>query len=242
MITTNTSLTHAPACQKWTVTHFPPHAKVDNDFVKEMLNRLSNNTRRTFLNENDLNEVTATVKQDRKEVMAFCKEELRSLLGLGCRICNLRCTKSGIDSLCAGDTRSMRASYVQDSSDDNLKKIAWLFYVLPTSTYKAVQENSMTHQLHTEFKFMQRKNIRYHNREAMDYRNRTCIQEMYSKVINEIRGNLMKTPFGGKQACIMTKRPQSILHEQDQNKKKEKGIYYVIRDGNLTTTVNDPLP
>jgi hypothetical protein len=87
-------------------------------------------------------------------------------------------------------TRDIRMAWVQDGSAENQKRLAWMFYYYGSELYKT--GIAITHGDWVEQKVMKTFNISYVHMNALTTKQSTCVQQLYSKKMNDIRSNLMR--------------------------------------------------
>ena len=158
--------------------------------------------------------------KDREDVKVIIKEEVEKLMRMGTEITDMTyfCNSSNLRRPCV-TPRNMRTSYCQDGSASNLKRIHWIFYKLPCSTYQDILMNRQTHGNLVVAKVMRRMNIIWGpKKEGETVAHTNCIMHMYSRMLCEKKQTVIKRDEGNVH--------NRIPFVRNPKKLKGKTVYY----------------
>ena len=120
-------------------------------------------------------------------------------------------------------TRDIRASWTQDGSTENIKRLGWLFYYYGSEVYK--QGRSGSHGDWVERKVMTKFNIAYVQLSALARNQRTCVQQLYSKKMNDIRTNILRRGKDWKHTSMLKKEQPKGAKAFRKNSNETKPLY-----------------
>jgi hypothetical protein len=93
-------------------------------------------------------------------------------------------------NLACMNVRDIRLSWLQDGSVDNLQRLVWMFYYYGIEIYKIGR--SVTHCEWVEGKVLASLNVTYVHLADLPLGQRTCVQQLYSRRLNDLRANIMR--------------------------------------------------
>jgi hypothetical protein len=184
--------------------------------------------------EQALAETIKLMEDDKKAVGYLCKKEIQEMLKLGSSICNMTYnSKFNQTRMICLEPKHMRLSWLEDSGDSNIKRINWVFHQLPWFTYQDATLGGKTHQDIVVEKVEKIMNIEFVGKEDMLPKNQTCIQQMYCRVLNQMKQNLMKKDRNNvHNVQVGLKRPKEYkLNNEKKNYHRSKTEFYVSRTG-----------
>ena len=121
--------------------------------------------------------------------------------------------------------KDIRLSWVQDGSDANLQRFAWMFYYYASEIHKFGR--SLTHGEWVEFKVMASLNATYVHLRDLPIGQRTCVQQLYSKKMNDLRSNIMRRSPTFKHTSMIRKEQPKIPGIFNKNFKRGKSTFFV---------------
>ena len=170
-----------------------------------------------FSNDEEVHKVVKQIDKDKEDVQSICRQEIETLLKMAAEITHMThaCKFNGEETVCKTPTH-MRRSICEKQDAANVKRIHWMFHQLPWDTHQDITLKAKTHQDLVVDKVMEEMNIEFIKEEHHDSnpKKRNCIQQMYSKVLNMKKQDLMKKG-GGNTSDIQAylKRPVNIQNE-----------------------------
>jgi hypothetical protein len=150
------------------------------------------------------------VLQDEKAATHIIAGELHKLFHDAANITGMtyRCKLTGHTLLCI-NSKDIRLSWMQDGSEENLKRMAWMFYYYGTEIHR-MGRSTLSHGEWVEQKVMTTLNVSYVHLRELLISQRTCVQQLYSKKFNDFRTNIMR-------------RNGAFCHTSMVNKEQPKG-------------------
>jgi hypothetical protein len=174
------------------------------------------------------------MEEDKKAVVHICKREILELLQLGSRICNMTYTSKLTQTrMMCFEQKHMRVSWLEDSGDINIKRINWMYHQLPWFTFQDATLGGKNHQDIVVEKVERIMNIEFVGKEDMLPKNQTCIQQMYCRVLNQMKQNLLKRDRNNNHNVqVGLKRPKEYKsNNEKKNYQRSKTEFYVSRSG-----------
>ena len=177
-------------------------------------------------------EMMHQMEEDKKMVVLICKKEIQDMLMLGCNISHMtyqsKLTHSRMNCF---ETKHMRLSWLEDCGEMNIKRINWIFHQLPWFIYQDATLGGKNHQDIVVKKVMETLNIEFVGLEDMLPKNQTCIQQMYCRVLNQMKQNLLKKDRNNKHNVqVGLKRPKYYkMNNEKKNYQRSKTEFYVSR-------------
>lgn len=179
-----------------------------------------------------INLLTNQLEEEKRAVIFHCKTEILKLLNLGSAVCKMTyCSKfTGIRLVCS-EPRHMWASWLGDCGDVNIKRIIWIFHQLPWFCYPAATLGHKIHQDIVVRMIKDKMNIEFIGKEDMLPKQQTCIQQMYCRVLNQMKQNLLKKDeIIGVDVQVGLKRSKEYRRNNERkNYQREKTEFYVSR-------------
>ena len=110
-----------------------------------------------------------------------------------------------------------------------MKRIAWMFYYHGSEIYK--QQLSVMHGEWVEQKVMKIFNIQYVHVNELTVNQRSCVQQLYSKRMNDLRTNMLRRnkAFLAHQSQIRKEQPKESAAFSN-NFRREKTVFFSTRD------------
>jgi hypothetical protein len=135
------------------------------------------------------------ITAEREQVRSIVKDEIEAMMRLGAEVTKM-CFNDKITNakrLCITPT-NMRKSYRHDYSDQNVKRMHWIFHELPVATHKDVLMKRMSHMDGVVEKVVHAMNIEWSERkDGESPKHKNCIEHVYSRILNEKRNTIVKT-------------------------------------------------
>jgi hypothetical protein len=203
---------------------FDPHKDSWQDTVKHMVDKgLTNNNKRMM-------KKLAEIANDKKDVSNICKREIDKLMRMAAEITGMthKCRLSGVQRLCSRPSE-MRKSWCEDGGARNIKQVLWMFHQLPWRTHQAITIRERNHQDLVEEMVMDELHIDFEAAEGeRDHRTRNCIQQTYSKMLNNRKQDIMKKGHGNyKDIQAGIKQPSTSKEKCNGKKhKRSKSVFY----------------
>jgi hypothetical protein len=132
------------------------------------------------------------VIQDKKAATHIILGELHRLFHGAANITGMtyRCKLTGHALSCI-NSKDIRLAWMQDGSEENMQKLAWMFYYYGTEIHKMGRSCSTDGEW-VERKVMTLLNVSYVHLGELPINQRTCVQQIYSKNFNDFRTNIMR--------------------------------------------------
>jgi hypothetical protein len=182
-------------------------------------------------NNADLRQRVLKIDSDKEHVQMICKQEIEALMRMAADVTNMthQCKLQGRPTICKTPTQ-MRKSLCENQSVGIVKQLHWMFHQLPWETHQSITLKEKTHQDLVVDKVMEDMNITFMKEEDDDKnpKQRNCIQQMYTKVLNMKKQDLMKKG-GGNTSDIQAflKRPVTLANQISNNKySRSKTVFY----------------
>ena len=131
---------------------------------------------------------------ERETVKHLIKGEVDDLLRLGTETTGMSfyIYNQTIKEPCV-TPKNMRTSFCQNGSDENLKRINFIFHALPYKTHEDVIMNRDTHGDLVVKHVMERMNLTWGpKKEGETSAHTNCIAHMYSRIMNEKKQTIVK--------------------------------------------------
>lgn len=181
------------------------------------------------------------IQQDKLIVAHLCKNFIDDMLRVAARLCGMsyHCAATNLEMDCY-KTADMRKSWVQDGGSTNSKRVAWMFHYYPTHCHSMIYNN--THQGITENAVMKDMKVQYEDLHNMTAKHATCIQQAYTRELNNRKCNMIKNDYGNKHNVdVRIKKPNGWNDYNNRaNYKRKKQEFYVIsqtENGGRTVTL-----
>mgnify|MGYP002807830657 CR=1 FL=1 len=148
------------------------------------------------------------VLQDEKAATHIIAGELHQLFHDAANIAKMtyRCKLTGYTLRCI-NSKDIRQAWMQDRSEENMQRLAWMFYYYGSEIHKFGM--TLTHGEWIERKVLASLHVTYVYLGDLPTGQRTCVQQLYSKKINDLRSNIMRrTPTFQHTSMIKKEQPK----------------------------------
>jgi hypothetical protein len=164
------------------------------------------------------------VEQDKCNVTMVARGAIRSLMQQAADICGMTYMSPLTNTrMQCVTSRDIRSSWLADGGPANQKRFAWMYFYYPTVVYNMVLNE--THQAVVEKETLKRLQVVYSNQEAMSLTQKTCVQQMYARLFNENRANVLRSACREKhQIQVSVTIPKN---KRATSKKREKPKFYI---------------
>jgi hypothetical protein len=167
--------------------------------------------------------------QEQKSAELIITSELHQLLRDAASITGMTyCCKLTKHTLACINSKDIRLSWVQDGSDANLQRIAWMFYYYGSEIHKFGR--SLTHGEWVECKVLASLNATYVHLRDLPFGQRTCVQQLYSKKMNDLRSNIMRRNQTFQHTSQVKKEQPKLPGLFNKNFKRGKGTFFVTQE------------
>jgi len=190
--TTNTSI------DAWAL---PYYQAVPNVWIKDrfpVAGRITETVARLSLpssaKEKHVSLMVVKLQSEREAVKNVIKGEVDELLRLGTETTGMTyyINNPNLKEPCV-TPRNMRTSFCQDGSDENLKRLHYIFHELPYKTHEDVLMKRETHGDVVVANVMEQLNIAWGpKKEGETVAHTNCIAHMYSRIMNEKKQTIVK--------------------------------------------------
>ena len=143
------------------------------------------------------------IANDKRQVGLICKREIEALMEMAADVTQMSFVdKSTTFSRTCKTPAEMRWSLCINPSERNMKRVHWMFHELPWVTHKQITLKGKTHQDLVEDLVLEEMNVGLLkdqpklNDQSNKHKKRNCIQQMYSKVINNKKQDVMRKGGG----------------------------------------------
>jgi hypothetical protein len=130
-------------------------------------------------------------------------------------------------SLACINGRDIRASWMQDGSEVNQKRLAWIFYYYGTEIHKTAL--GVSHGDVVEQKVLATFNVTYVHFTDLNIKQRTCMQQLYSQKMNALRTNILRKGANCKHLSLICKEQPRVEGLMKKNFKHGKTTFFVYR-------------
>jgi hypothetical protein len=170
-------------------------------------------------------EMHVKVIEEKKKADQLIRAEINDMLRVAAEITGMTYTcKYTQHQLKCIKIKDLRVSWVQDGSAENLMRIAWMFYYYTTELYQTGM--AQTHGEWVERKLMSKMKFVYVHLDSLPTNQRTCVHQLYSKVMNEVRSNIMRrTRLFLHKSNIQKEQPR-VSGAFRKNFKREKTTFF----------------
>jgi len=198
--------------------------------------------------EEDVRQKVISIDKDKEQVQMLCKYEIECLMQMAAEVTGMThvCKLDGQKRVCKTST-DIRQSFCENQNLTSIKQVHWMFHQLPWETYEDVTLKAQTHQDVVVDKVKEQMNVEFMKEEEKDKnpKRRNCIEQMYSKVLNMKKQDLMKKGGGNtndtqaflKRPIIMESEIPSAKYKRSKyqfywGQKTPDGVYknYVVRE------------
>lgn len=171
-----------------------------------------------------------TVIEEQKHVDHDIVSELHELLRKAASITGMTywCKLTNHKLACT-TIKDIRLSWVQDGSQENIQRIAWMFYYYGTVIHQSGR-SSLTHNEWVERKVMAAMNVSYVHLAELTSGQRTCVQQLYSKKMSALRSNIMRRSPGMTHTSMIRKEQPKLPLFFNKNFKRSKTTFFVSTD------------
>lgn len=169
------------------------------------------------------------IANDKIEATRICKREIESLMEFAADVTQMEFVdkQAPVTRICKTPAQ-MRWSLIQNPTEKNMKILHWMFHELPWSTHKECTLKGKTHQDLVEERVMDEMNCSFLDDEPTNHKKRNCIQQLYSKLMNNKKQDIMRKGGGNIwEVQAFLKRP--IHHDKTMKDKKysrSKTVFY----------------
>jgi hypothetical protein len=130
--------------------------------------------------------------------------------------------------------KDIRKSWTQDGGEENLRRLAWMFYYYGTEIHK-LGRSTLTHGEWVEQKVMTALNVEYVHLSALPIASRTCLQQLYSRKYNDIRANILRRGATIQHSSTVSKEQPKVKGIFKKNFKRGKSTFFMTLDVTETT-------
>ncbi len=131
-------------------------------------------------------------------------------------------------------SKDIRQSLLQDGSQANLPRLAWIFYYYGMELHQ-FGRSSLTHCEWVERKVLAAFKVTYVHLGDLAVKQRTCVQQLYSKRLNEIRSNIMRRGPKMQHTSMVQKEQPKVPGLFQKNFKRGKTTFFVTLVGRKST-------
>ena len=166
------------------------------------------------------------VLQDQKVSTDIIAGELTQLLHDAAEITGMTyCCKQTQQTLPCINKKDIRLAWVQDGSEANMQRLAWMFYFYGSELHK-LGRSSLSHGEWVERKVMDVLNITYVHLSELPIGRRTCLQQLYSKKFNDLRTNIMRSGGAIQHTSMVKKEQPKVTGMFNKNFKRGKTTFF----------------
>jgi hypothetical protein len=170
-----------------------------------------------------------------KSAEHLIQSELHQLIYEAANITGISyCCKQTQQTLPCLNRKDLRQSWVQDGSEENMKRLAWIFYYYGTEVHK-IGKSCLTHGEWVERKVMKALNIVYVHLVDIPVGQRTCLHQLYSKKFNDFRTNVMRQSPSLQHTSRITKEQPKVPGMFKKNFKRAKATFFMTKKVNEST-------
>lgn len=170
------------------------------------------------------------VLQEEKAAAHIISSELHQFLYDAANITGMTyCCKLTLQTLECVNNKDIRLSWVQDGGEDNMKRLAWMFYYYGTEIHK-IGRSCLTHGEWVERKVMDGLNIEYVHLRDLPYGQKTCLQQLYSKKFNDVRCNILRRAHIMQHMSMIKKEQPRVPGIFKKNFKRAKTTFFVSNE------------
>jgi hypothetical protein len=182
------------------------------------------------------------VIQDQKRAEVIITSELHQFLREAASITGMTyiCKITQLTIACI-NSKDIRTSWLQDGSVTNLKRLAWLFYYYGSEIHKSGR-SLLTHGEWVERKVLSALNVSYVHLNTLVSGQRTCVQQLYSKKMNEMRNNIMRRSPAFHHTSGIKKEQPCVPSIFKRNFKRGKSTFFVTQNIREKTLWNKVRP
>lgn len=168
------------------------------------------------------------VMEDKRRATMIITLEQQQLLREGAAITGMTYTcKHTNHALACINSRDIRASWIKDGSEANLKRMAWMFYFYGCEIYKNVK--GVHHGVWVEQKVLDAFNVEYVHITELDIKQRTCVEQLYSHTMNGLRTNILRRNPQFQHASLVRKEQPKVLGFFKKHFKRSKTTFFVTQ-------------
>jgi hypothetical protein len=178
---------------------------------------------------NDLSDIHPLQRQvmgEKKECEAIIAMEIQKLLREAASITGMTYNDTHTKhSLACINGRDIRASWMQDGSDINQKRLAWMFYYYSTEIHKTAL--GVAHGDVVEQKVLATFNVTYVHLTNLNIKQRTCVQQLYSQKMNAMRQNILRKGPTCTHLSLIRKEQPRVKELRKKHFKRGKATFFV---------------
>ena len=169
------------------------------------------------------------VIRDQKQVDLLITAEIHELVRAAALITGLtyKCKFTQHQIGCIS-IKDIQLSWVQDGGPDNMKRLAWMLYYFGSVMY--MRGMAMTHGNWVEQKVMSTFNIKYVHLKELNMNQRTCMQQLYSKKMNNLRSNILRRTKTVIHTSQIQKEQPKVAGAFNKNFKRDKATFFATLD------------
>jgi hypothetical protein len=168
------------------------------------------------------------VTEEKKESDALIVMEIQKLLREAATITGMTYHDTQTNhSLACINGRDIRASWMQDGSNVNLKRLAWIFYYYGTEIHKTAF--GVPHCNVVEQKVLTTFNATYVQLSNLDIKQRTCLQQLYSQKLNALRNNILRKGANCNHQSLIRKEQPKVAGLVKKNFKRGKSTFFAYQ-------------
>jgi hypothetical protein len=178
------------------------------------------------------------IADDKIMVGRICKREIEDLMEFAADVTQMEYVdKSAPVAKICKTFPQMRWSLCLNPTERNMKRLHWMFHQLPWTTHKECTLKGKTHQDLVEDRVLDEMNLAFLD-EPSDYKKRNCIQQMYSKVMNNKKQDIMRKGGGNVLEVQAFLKCPSHKNQALKEKKKSrsKTVFYWSKKNEVGNT------
>jgi hypothetical protein len=168
------------------------------------------------------------VMEEKKESDAIIVMEIQKLLREAAAITGMTYHDTHTKhSLACINGRDIRASWMQDGSNVNLKRLAWMFYYFGTEIHQTAF--GVPHCNVVEQKVLTTFNATYVHLTDLAIKQRTCLQQLYSQKMNALRNNILRKGATCQHHSLIRKEQPRVTGLVKKHFRRGKSTFFVYQ-------------
>jgi hypothetical protein len=167
------------------------------------------------------------VMQEQKTAERIIVSEIHQLLHDAATLTTMQyCCKQTHHMMPCISSKDIRQSWLQDGSEANLQRLAWIFYYYGGEVHQ-FGRSSLTHCEWVEQKVLTAMNVSYVHLAELEVKQHTCVQQLYNKQMNNIRSNILRTGPAMQHASMVKREQPKLPGLFKKNFKRGKTTFFV---------------
>ena len=167
---------------------------------------------------------------DKNAASLTIASEVHQLLHVAANITGMtyRCNLTNHTLACI-NTKDIRLSWMQDGGEENLQRLAWIFYYYGTELYR-LGRSSLSHGEWVEQKVLWNLNVAYVHLNDIPIGQTTCVQQLYAKKFSDLRTNILRRHTAFRHASAVKKEQPKVAGLFKKHFKRGKSTFFVSLD------------